>query len=39
MTRLGQLRIIGNSTQSREVVVPVPPKKVELNAYKEILQR
>ena len=39
MVRLGQLRIVGNSTQTRDVVVPVPPKKVQLNAYKEILER
>jgi hypothetical protein len=31
--------IVGNSTRSIDVVLPVQPKKVAFNAYKEILER
>jgi len=37
--RFGQLGMIGNSTRSMDVVLPSQPKKVVLNAYKEILER
>ncbi len=37
--RLGQLPAIGNSTKSYDFELPVAPKKVALNAYKEILER
>jgi hypothetical protein len=39
MIRLGQAGIVGNSTRSVDVIVPAQPKKVALNAYKEILER
>ena len=39
MTRIGQLGIAGNSTRSADVVLPTAPKKVALNAYKDILER
>jgi hypothetical protein len=39
MIRLGQIGIAGNATRSVDVIVPVQPKKVALNAYKEILER
>ena len=39
MVRLGQLRIVGNTTSTGEVLLPARPKKVEINAYKEILER
>jgi hypothetical protein len=39
MIRLGQVGIVGNSTRSVDVTVPVQPKKVALNAYKDILER
>jgi len=39
MIRLGQVAVIGNSTQSADVLLPGQPKKVALNAYKEILER
>jgi len=37
--RLGQLPAVGNSTKSYDFEFPVAPKKVVLNAYKEILER
>jgi hypothetical protein len=37
--RLGQLPAIGNSTKTYDFELPVAPKKVALNAYKEILER
>jgi hypothetical protein len=39
MIRLGQTPIIGNATRSVDVLLPSQPKKVALNAYKEILER
>ncbi|HZE23991.1 MAG TPA: M1 family aminopeptidase [Blattabacteriaceae bacterium] len=39
MVRLGQLGIKGNSSRSVDVPLPTQPKKVALNAYKEILER
>lgn len=39
MIHLGQIRLIGNSTQSGDILLPAQPKKVELNAYKDILER
>ena len=39
MVRLGQTAITGNSTSTRDVDLPMQPKKVALNAYKEILER
>ena len=39
MTRIGQLGIAGNSTRNADVVLPTAPKKVALNAYKDILER
>ncbi|WP_348265161.1 M1 family aminopeptidase [Telmatobacter sp. DSM 110680] len=39
MVRIGQVAIIGNSTRNAEVLVPSQPKKVALNAYKDILER
>jgi len=37
--RLGQLPAIGNSTKTYDFDLPMAPKKVALNAYKEILER
>ena len=37
--RLGQIGVIGNSSRSVDTVAPSMPKKVALNAYKEILER
>jgi Peptidase family M1 domain/Carboxypeptidase regulatory-like domain len=39
MVRIGQLGIAGNSTRSADVMLPSQPKKVALNAYKDILER
>jgi aminopeptidase N len=39
MIRLGQIPIGGNATRSVDVLLPSQPKKVALNAYKEILER
>jgi hypothetical protein len=39
MLRLGQVGIVGNSTQTVDFVLDSKPKKVALNAYKEILER
>jgi hypothetical protein len=39
MVRIGQLGISGNSTRNADVVLPMQPKKVVLNAYKDILER
>ena len=39
MIRIGQVAVAGNSTRESDVVLPVQPKKVALNAYKEILER
>jgi hypothetical protein len=39
MVRLGQAGIIGNSTRTVDMTLPTQPKKVALNAYKDILER
>jgi hypothetical protein len=39
MTRIGQLGIAGNRTRSVDLILPSQPKKVALNAYKDILER
>ena len=37
--RLGQIPIVGSSTRSFDVMLPSEPKKVVLNALKEVLER
>ena len=39
MVRIGQVGIGGNATRNVDVLLPSQPKKVALNAYKEILER
>ncbi len=39
MVRLGQVAVIGNSTRKVNFVLDREPKKVALNAYKDILER
>ena len=39
MIRIGQIGIAGNSSRSADVLLPSQPKKVALNAYKDILER
>lgn len=39
MGRIGQIGIIGNTSRSVDVLLPVQPKKIALNSYKEILER
>jgi aminopeptidase N len=39
MIRLGQFEMVGNSTRTMEMILPMEPKKVALNAYKDILER
>jgi hypothetical protein len=39
MMRIGQVAISGNSTGSADILLPVQPKTVALNAYKDILER
>lgn len=39
MVRLGQVPIFGNSTRSVDILLPVQPKKIALNAYKDVLER
>jgi hypothetical protein len=39
MVRLGQVGIAGNSTRNFDFLLPSQPKKVALNAYKEVLER
>ncbi len=39
MVRIGQVGVVGNSTRTSDAVLPKQPKKVELNAYKDILER
>ncbi len=39
MIPIGQVGIGGNSTRNVDVTLPTQPKKVALNAYKEILER
>ncbi len=39
MIPIGQVGIGGNSTRNVDIILPTQPKKVALNAYKEILER
>ena len=39
MIRLGQAKVIGNSTRDVDLMLPAQPKKVALNAYKDVLER
>jgi aminopeptidase N len=39
MIRIDQVGIAGNSTRNRDYLLPKQPRKVALNAYKEILER
>jgi hypothetical protein len=39
MVRLGQLGMVGNTTRDVDLMLPAQPKKVVLNAYKDILER
>ena len=39
MSRIGQVGIAGNTTRNADVVLPSQPKKVALNAYKDVLER
>jgi aminopeptidase N len=39
MVRLGQVAVVGNATRTVNFIVDRQPKKVVLNAYKEILER
>jgi hypothetical protein len=39
MTRLGQVGMVGNNTRTVDMLLPAQPKKVALNAYKDILER
>jgi aminopeptidase N len=39
MVRLGQIGMIGTSSRSFDILLPNQPKKVALNAYKDILER
>ena len=39
MVRIGQIGVIGNSSRSIDAELPSSPKKVVMNAYKEILER
>lgn len=39
MVRLGQIGVAGNTARNVDILLPSQPKKVALNAYKEILER
>jgi hypothetical protein len=39
MMRIMQLPLVGNNTMTHDMMLPFQPKKVALNAYKEILER
>ena len=39
MIRLGQIAVVGNNSSSVDTMLPIQPKKVALDPYKEILQR
>ena len=39
MVRIGQVGIAGNSTRTVDTLLPSQPKKVALNAYKDVLER
>jgi hypothetical protein len=38
-TRIGQAAVLGNTPRTVDAVLPMAPKKVGMNVYKEILQR
>jgi hypothetical protein len=37
--RIGQIAVIGNSSRDVDVLLPMQPKKIYLNYYKEVLER
>jgi hypothetical protein len=39
MTRIGQAEVIGNSTRTMDFTLDKQPKKIALNAYKDVLER
>ncbi|MFY9843625.1 MAG: M1 family aminopeptidase [Terriglobales bacterium] len=39
MIRIGQVGVVGSSTRNVDIMLPNQPRKVVLNAYKEILER
>jgi len=39
MVRLGQVEMLGNTTRTVEFVLEHQPKKIALNAYKDVLER
>ncbi len=39
LVRLGQLPVVGNSSKSYDFDFSDVPKKIQLNAYKEVLER
>ena len=39
MSRMGQIEMVGNSTRTVDFVLDRQPKKVALNAYKDVLER
>jgi Peptidase family M1 domain len=39
MGRIGQIGTVGNSSHSFDTLLPKEPKKIALNAYKEVLER
>ena len=39
MIRIGQIGIVGNTTRGVDVLLPSQPKRIALNAYKDILER
>jgi len=39
MVRVGQVEVIGNSTRALDFALDKQPKKIELNAYKDVLAR
>ena len=39
MVRIAQVGVTGNTTRSGDLLLPMQPKKVALNAYKDILER
>jgi hypothetical protein len=39
MLRLGQVVMVGNSTRTVDFILDAKPKKVALNAYKDVLER
>jgi Peptidase family M1 domain/Carboxypeptidase regulatory-like domain len=39
MARIGQIEVVGNSTRAFDFTLDKQPKKIELNAYKDVLAR